>query len=389
MGIFHGASNLGFVLGPLLGGLVAGSWGIGGAFMCVGMIGMATSIPMGLKQLTCRHGLSFFHIKLVTTAAVLLLMAIFTLKLYAPLELNARISHRYADVAMGTIVRFNLLAHDKKMANRAADKAFAQLKKLQNDFDHRGSGSIGQINAMAGRQPVKVSLDAYDLIERAVRYASETGGVFDITIGAVSVEEGYDAEKIKSETPSLVGYQHIQLDPAKRTVFLPERGMALDLGGIAKGAIIDKVTQILEQEGIRAGIVEAGGDFYCFGDQKWNVGIQHPRRQELLDIVRVHNKGVCGSGDYHQFVLVEEDQGLRRHHIIDPEQMSPAFKSISVTVLAGTAEQADVLATTLFIMGPEQGKAFLAEKYPRAAALWITRDHSLSQTENLASFLLR
>jgi thiamine biosynthesis lipoprotein len=305
------------------------------------------------------------------------------------MEIGARESHRFADVAMGAVVRLNLLAPDKNAASRAAEKAFSVLKRLEKDFDHRGDGSVGQINAMAGLQPVKVTPEAYRLIDRALAYAEDTQGLFDVTIGAVSAGDGYYAEKIHPTAKSLVDYRQVLMDPGARTVFLPLKGMALDMGGIAKGTIIDRVTETLKKEGIDAGIVEAGGDFYCFGDKNWNVGIQHPRKQSLLDIVSVNNKGVCGSGDYYQFVIAEnDDQNARHHHILHPDQMVSARESISVTVLADSAEQADVLATALFIMGPDEGKAFLTQKYPHVAAMWVQPDLSLSQTNNFTPFLL-
>jgi thiamine biosynthesis lipoprotein len=92
---------------------------------------------------------------------------------------------------------------------------------------------------------------------------------------------------------------------------------------------------------------------------------------------------VCGSGDYYQFVIDEtDDQNPWHHHILHPDQLLSANKSVSVTVLADSAEQADVLATALFIMGPDQGKSFLNKKYPTVAALWVRPDLGLSKTDN-------
>jgi thiamine biosynthesis lipoprotein len=389
MGLFHGASNAGFIIGPAIGGWVSGAWGLSGAFMLVGIVGMSASIPIGIRYLQGISPSTTFQLKLATTATALIVLSAVSLKLLYPAEIGARESYRFADVAMGTIVRLNLLAPDKTTADRSAEKAFALLKKLEEDFDHRSDGSIARINAMAGIQPVKVSSEAYRLIERALRYARQTRGLFDVTIGAVSVEDGYYAASIQPKAAELVDYRFVRLDPATRTVFLPVQGMALDMDGMAKGTIIDEVTAVLKQEGIKAGIVEAGGDFYCFGDKNWNVGIQHPRQQRLLDIVQVRNMGVCGSGDYYQFIIEDnEDPQPLHHHILHPLTMLSARKSIGITVLADSAEQADVLATALFIMGPDEGKVFLKENYPHVAALWIQPDLSLSQTENFTPYIL-
>ncbi len=301
---------------------------------------------------------------------------------------QAQETFHYADVSMGTVVRLTLIADAEEVAGLAASKALTRIRKLAKDYDHRpAAASISRINAAAGIQPVPVTVGAFDLIKRALEFCDKTGGVFDITIGAVTITPGYYAGYYE-EKKSLVNYRLVQLDAQKRTVFLPKEGMALDLGGMAKGTIIDSAVAVLKREGIQSGIVEAGGDFFCFGKKGWKVGIQHPRQNALLGIVVISEKGVCGSGDYYQYIVKEESGKKKRmHHIINPQKSRSAEKSAGVTVIAPTAELADIVATTLFILGHEKGQDFLEKEFPGLAALWVLPDLKIVKTDNFPTLL--
>ncbi len=290
----------------------------------------------------------------------------------------------YADIAMGTIVRLTLIHDDEREADNAAKLAFSTIRDWQQDVDHRfREGSVGRVNEAAGNMPVVVSDRAARLLERALDFCLKSAGVFDISIGAISTRPEYFRTEPAPEQRKLVDFTKIELNSETNSVFLPEKGMALDLGGLAKGSIIDAVVSTLKKQGIQSGIVEGGGDFYCFGPRTWRCGLQHPRKDELLGVIEVQNRAICGSGDYRQFVITEEGgKKKRKHHILDPATGDSARKSISVTTVAATAELADALATTLLIMGPEEGRIFLDENYPDASALWVLPDLTVQKTAN-------
>lgn len=292
--------------------------------------------------------------------------------------------YHYTDMAMGTVVNLTLEADSRKAADDAARKALAYMRSVQADLDYRSpNGSIDRINRGAGRYYVEPTKRAYNLLRRAVHFSEMTEGVFDPTIGALTTSPLYYVldESIAKSKKDLVDYRQISFEGSR--VKLMKEGMAIDLGGIAKGTIIDGTVRLLRTLGISAGIVEAGGDFYCFGERSWTVGIRHPRAETVYSTVTVREKGVCGSGDYRQFVKtgVGEEAG-QRHHIIDPSDMEPAAKSIGVTVIADSAELADALATTMFIMGPVNGEQFLWEAYRETSAMWFGPDLKVSATKN-------
>jgi thiamine biosynthesis lipoprotein len=130
----------------------------------------------------------------------------------------------------------------------------------------------------------------------------------------------------------------------------------IDLGAIAKGYAIDRGVTVLKALGIRHFLLNAGGDIYVSGQKdvgaQWRVGVKHPRHvQDLVARFHLKDYAVATSGDYERFKLIE---GHRYHHILDPRSGYPGSLSQSATVLAPTAEEADVLATYLFLVGADE-----------------------------------
>ncbi len=292
----------------------------------------------------------------------------------------------FANVAMGGIVRLKMAGAARDMAGKAADTAFSTIDLLAEDFDHRSmDGSIACVNRAAGKEPTVVSADAFALVQRALHFGAMSNGVFDISIGAVTTTPFYYRQKT-SVDKSLVDYRKVSLDIKKQTIFLPSKGMALDLGGLAKGSIIDAAAEKIRLTGVPAAMVEASGDFFCYGKRVWRVGVQDPRSDSLLGVIEVQNAGVCGSGDYYQYEESSEQGGGRNHHILDTTKLTSAHKSIAVTAIAPTAELADALATTLFIMGPVKGLVFL-EKFKNCSALWVLPNRQLIVSPGFPSFI--
>ena len=159
--------------------------------------------------------------------------------------------------------------------------------------------------------------------------------------------------------------------------------MALDLGGLAKGTIIDAAADHLKSSGIKTAMVEAGGDFMVFGDR--GMDHRHPatHAEKESGHITVKDSAVCGSGDYYQFITpVSKDDKTRKHHIFDPALLQSSAESIATTTVAPDAETADALATTVFIMGPEKGSEFIKKYFPDCSAMWVLPDMSIVSTKN-------
>lgn len=174
------------------------------------------------------------------------------------------------------------------------------------------------------------------------------------------------------------------MDPSAGTVELPSPGMALDLGGIAKGYAVDRARSILAAHGVRQALIVAGGNVYGLGsapgNRPWKVAVQHPRAPEaVLGVIPARDTAVDTSGDYQRFF---EQDGVRYHHILDPHTGYPARRSQSVTVTHPSAAWADALATACFVLGPERGAELIA-RVPGAAALFVDAQGQLHRTPDL------
>ncbi len=266
---------------------------------------------------------------------------------------------------MGTIVDATIRHPDLEKGKRALYEAFREMERVESLLSsHQPGSETSKINQAAGSRPIHVSRETFDVVSRAKAYAGRFKGLFDISIGPLTSLWGFsndapvtlpDAAAI-TERHRLIDYRRIILNERDTTIFLPERGMRLDLGGVAKGYAIDRGSAVLERKGVRHFLINAGGDVYAGGekdvDTPWRLGVKHPRKADaLLARFDLGDYAVATSGDYERFVIVD---GKRYHHILDPGTGYPATRSQSVTVLAPTAEEADALATYVFVLGYEE-----------------------------------
>lgn len=269
---------------------------------------------------------------------------------------------------LGTKVDFIATHASVLECKKAFYAAFQEIVRVGDLLNSRKENSeIARINHNAGRASVHVTYETYAIIQRALRYAESFDGYFDISIGPVVAAWGFDGdrevaipdEEMLGKLIGLVDFKSIVLSEQDTTVFLTQPGMLLDLGGIAKGYAIDRAAAVLQEHGVAHFLINAGGDIYAsgykFGEKKWRVGLQHPRQpNELLATFEVSGMAVATSGDYERFKMID---GARYHHIINPKTGFPARLNQSVTVFARSAEEADVWATYLFIVGREQFRA--------------------------------
>jgi thiamine biosynthesis lipoprotein len=254
------------------------------------------------------------------------------------------------------------------------------------EFDHRqADGPVGLLNRSGeGRVPEEV----FAVLQTAQTVAEASDGAFDPTILTLTKLWGFDeggrvpARARIREALDRVDYTAVRLQ-RDGMVKLPE-GAGLDLGGIAKGAVVDLIAGYLVERGYEDFLIDAGGDILVSGlkqgSSPWRVAIRHPRDSEavlgVLDLGQKESRvAVVTSGDYERYF---EDEGVRFHHILDPRTGFPADLLISVTVVASTCALADALSTAVFVLGPELGLELL-ERFPGAEGLLIAdRDGNLA-----------
>jgi thiamine biosynthesis lipoprotein len=185
---------------------------------------------------------------------------------------------------------------------------------------------------------------------------------------------------------ALVGYKDIVVDHKQGTVLLRRKGMAITLGGIAKGYAVDKCVAILKKDGFTDFMVQAGGDMYIAGKKgnaPWMVGIRDPRgpQDSMFAIAPIENHSFSTSGDYERGFVKD---GVRYHHILDPRTGQPAHASRSVTIRAKDAFTADAWSKVMFIDGWKAGMDIIQrEKLADFEVVWVDDDNKIHMTPGI------
>ncbi len=272
--------------------------------------------------------------------------------------------------AMGTHLAFAAFTEptiDEKAIRKAFDDAIAEIRRLETLMTTwKPDSEISQVNAAAGKAPVKVSAETYDVVREALHAGDISKGTFDITFESLHGLWKFDQDldphppteaQVKEKLVN-VGYRHVRLDGAASTIFIDHAGTQIGLGGIAKGYAVDKAAAVLDRAKIKSFYVQAGGDLFTRGKKPdgtdWQTGIRDPRGPEnqFFALVPVSDHSFSTAGDYERSYVVG---GKRFHHIIDPRTGFPATACRSVTIWAPTALVADEIDDAVFILGPKEG----------------------------------
>lgn len=325
---------------------------------------------------------------------VLVLFAIF-LYLFFQNNSSDRLEVSYR-TTMDTSVELRFVPGSSKESGQVREDVFTEIERLEELFSRSISGSeISQINNSAGRRPVSVSPEVIYVTEKAIDYANLSSGAFDPTIAPLIDLWGFLGQNFRlpgiteiEETLPLVDYTLLEIDSSRSTIYLPREGMSLELGGIAKGYIVDQALQVLIRAGIEHAFINAGGDIGLIGAKPdgspWRIGVRHPREEnEIIAILPSIGGAVVTSGDYQRTF---EENSISYHHILNPETGMPSRELVSVTIVAPTATEADALSTAVFVLGPARGMA-LIESMPKVEGVLITPDLKLLVSSGLEGII--
>lgn len=280
-----------------------------------------------------------------------------------------QIIHKKKASLLGSPFEVTVIAKDSIEGESYCNQAIEEVKRIENLIsDWIPTTEISNVNKQAGIQPVKVSEEVFNLVERSLQLSKLTDGAFDISYASMDKIWKFDGsmkqmptnEDIKASV-SKVGYQNVILDKTNSTIFLKNKGMKLGLGGIGQGYIADKIKELLQKEGCQSGVVNVSGDINTWGYQldgkPWTIAIVNPmNKSKVFATFPLIDSAVETSGSYEKFVVFD---GKRYTHIIDPRTGYPAFGLVSVSVFAKKTELADALATSIFVMGQEVGLNFI------------------------------
>lgn len=281
---------------------------------------------------------------------------------------------------MGSRFDISVVEKDSIKATKFIDIAITEISRIEKIISSWDKNSeTSQVNNNAGIKPIKVSTELFNLIKRAISISKLTDGAFDISYASMDRIWKFDGsmktiplkEKIQQSVIK-VGFQNIILDEVKQTVFLKIKGMKIGFGAIGKGYAADKAKKLLISKGVKAGIINASGDMNTWGKQPngkdWTIAITNPlNKSKAYGVFPITNGAVVTSGNYEKFVIFDNK---RYAHIIDPRTGYPTNGIISVTVFASSAELADALATSVFVMGFDVG-INLINQLPKVACIII------------------
>jgi thiamine biosynthesis lipoprotein len=294
---------------------------------------------------------------------------------------------------MGNHFEISAVANNELFAYETIDKGVAEIKRIEQLLTtYNNESETYLINANAGIAPVKVSIETFNLIERSLKISTVTQGAFDITYGSVDKKLwNFDTtlktlpskEKAK-ESVRLINYKNVILNKENTTVYLREKGMRIGFGGIGKGYAAEMAKQVMQQYGIKSGIVNASGDLTTWGKQpdgsNWTIGIAHPESSDkIFSYMNISNMAIATSGNYEKFILIN---GKKYSHTINPRTGLPVTGIKSVTIISTNAEIADAMATPVMIMGIEAG-LHMINQIKNIEAIVVDDNNKLYVTNNI------
>lgn len=264
---------------------------------------------------------------------------------------------------------------------------YHQLFDIYNDYE--GIHNLKTVNDHAGIAPVQVDSRILELLKDCRRYYEDTDGRVNAAMGSVlylwhvARNDGLNdpANAVLPDRAALeeaakhCSFDDVILDEENSTVYLADTELRLDVGAIAKGWSVQRVSEQLP-EGL---LLSVGGNVCATGprDEKgtpWVIGVQDPDGgSEYLHTLYLTEGSMVTSGDYQRAYMVD---GKLYHHIIDPDTLYPSEYWCSVTVSCSDSGLADALSTALFLLPREAGQQLL-DTFD-AEAMWVAADGSIS-----------
>jgi thiamine biosynthesis lipoprotein len=290
---------------------------------------------------------------------------------------------------MGTYMTITLFAESEINGKKAISDAFIEVERIENLFSQYKNSSItGKLNQYGFVDDV--SYEYYSVIKDSIVYGEITDGAFDITVQPIldlysisfqNFQRPPSKKEIEEEL-NIVDYNKIAIDGLCEVENIScsiriDKNMKITLGAIAKGYAIDKVLYTLREKGFKNILVNAGGDMRGIGKkadgEPWNIALENPdKKGDYLLNFNLINKAIATSGNYERYF----NENKSFHHIVNPKTGYSAQECISVTIIAKTAMQADIMATSIFVLGPDKGIEMI-EKYNDIEGLIVTKNREI------------
>ena len=291
---------------------------------------------------------------------------------------------------MGTEVSVYFWHENDVEGDAIVEEIFAEVDRINALMStYVDTSLISDINRRAADEAVFASEELFQLIRRSLDISVLTRGAFDITYDSVGQHYDFrerqrpDDATVEAERRN-IDFRNVMLDQGKGTVRFAQQGVRINLGGIAKGYVVERGVDILRQHGVEFGVVTAGGDSRLLGDRRgrpWMIGIRDPRKDgEVAISVPLEDEAISTSGDYERYF---DEDGTRYHHIIKPSSGRPVEGVHSATVIGPDAVMTDALSTSVFVMGVDEGLRLIG-CLPDYEAIVIDADGQIFYSSGLA-----
>ena len=290
--------------------------------------------------------------------------------------------------ALDTVISISIRDAEESVDGEAVlDACFAEIQRLERLFSVTiPKSDIARINAANGGA-VEVSPETAELLRLSLEYAELSSGAFDVTLRPVTALWNFSADApsvpdtaVLAAAVQTVDYRHLTVSGT--TVVLSEG--ALDLGGIAKGYVADRVRELLLQNGVTSALIDLGGNIVTVGSKQgepWRIGVKDPANTEQLRaVIESEDLSVVTSGVYERGFTLD---GVRYHHLLSPKTGMPVQNGLaSVTIACESSVRADALSTACFVLGEPEATVLLS-KLDGVEALFIRNDGTVSATDGL------
>ena len=271
---------------------------------------------------------------------------------------------RFPFRAMGSACEVVLASSSDKDAQRLAQMAISEVIRIERKYSRYTADSVvSHVNQQAGVAPVACDDETWALLQYAAKLHEQSGGMFDITSGVLRQAWNFQlavlpAQEKVTAVLAKVGWHKVLLQ--NQSVFLPDIGMEIDLGGFGKEYAADRAAQVLQAQGVKSGHVNLAGDMRFLGPkptgEPWMIGIQDPRHSsQVIATLPIMQGGLATSGDYERYFELD---GQRYCHVINPLTGWPVTYWRSVSVTAPATVVAGCTSTMAMLM-EERGLAFL------------------------------
>lgn len=285
---------------------------------------------------------------------------------------------------------------------------YHKLFDVYNEYD--GIHNLATVNRTAAEGPVEVDRRIIDMLLEAKEMYQVTQGQTNVAMGRMlrlwhdardNAKDGLgvppDAAALEEANASR-NIDDLVIDDKANTVFFADPNLRLDVGSCGKGYACEMTARAAEARGLTSALISVGGNLRAIGakpdGRPWTGGVENPwdpealgNTQETLAAVKLtDNLAMVTSGDYQRYFT--DENGVRYHHLIDPDTLQPARHMNSVTVLTADSGLADCLSTGLFCMTLEEGMA-LVESLDNVEAFWCLTDGTTQQSSGFASHMLK